>query len=214
MQSVTINGQERVKTGKSASNAYRRSGLVPCVLYSKDENIQFNADPGELKTLIYTPDFKLANIVLGGNTHRCIMKELQFHPITDAVIHIDFLKLVEGTTIKVDVPLKLTGSAVGVKSGGKLLQKVRALKIKTVPEKMVHEIKVDVTALDLGQSMRIREIENIDGIEILNASGIPFVTVEIPRALKSATAEVAATPAAGPAKAAAGPAAKAPPSKK
>ncbi|HRG32212.1 MAG: 50S ribosomal protein L25 [Saprospiraceae bacterium] len=192
MKSVVINGQERSKIGKEAAKSYRKEGLVPCVLYSKDENIQFNATNGDLKSLIYNPDFKYADIVLGGTTHRCILKEIQWHPVTDAVVHIDFLKLVPGTSIKVELPLRLKGAAVGVKSGGKMVQRMRMIKIKTVPEHLVSELFVDITTLDLGQTMRIRDITPENGIEIVTPAATPIVSIEIPRALK--TAETA-TPA-------------------
>jgi large subunit ribosomal protein L25 len=205
MQSVKLIAQERPNFGKSAANNYRRDGLVPCVLYAKDENILFNANPTELKSLIYTPDFKLVDIEMDGKSHRCILKEIQFHPLTDAIIHIDFLKLVKGSQIKVEIPLRPSGAAIGVKSGGKLVQKVRTVKIKTTPEKLVSEILIDVTNLDLGQSLRIRDIVSLDGVAILNTAATPIFSVEIPRALKSATTETAA-----PAKAAAAPAAAAP----
>ncbi|MBK7468623.1 MAG: 50S ribosomal protein L25 [Saprospiraceae bacterium] len=117
MNTITLNGQERSKNGKSAAKTYRKTGLVPCVLYSKGENIQFNATPADLRHIIYTPDFKVVDVVLNGVTHQCILKELQFHPVTDTVIHIDFLKLVKGETIRIEVPLRITGNAAGVKTG-------------------------------------------------------------------------------------------------
>ncbi|MBP6172548.1 MAG: 50S ribosomal protein L25, partial [Saprospiraceae bacterium] len=175
-----------------AAKSYRKEGLVPCVLYSKEENIQFNATNADLKSLIYNPDFKYADIVLGGKTHRCILKEIQWHPVTDAVVHIDFLKLVPGTSIKVELPLRLKGAAAGVKSGGKMVQRMRMIKIKTVPEHLVSELFVDITTLDLGQTMRIRDISPEKGIEIITPAATPIVSIEIPRALKTTEA---ATPA-------------------
>lgn len=192
MQSVSITGKERAKTGKTAANSFRREGLVPCVLYSKSENIQFNASPAELKSLVYTPDFKVADIDINGKNYRCILKELQFHPVTDQLIHIDFLKLEKGASIKIEVPLKLEGNAVGVKSGGKLTQRLRTLRIKTTPEAMVSELKLDISALDLGQNMRVRDIQVPNGVEIINAAATPIVSIEVTRALKSAAAETAA----------------------
>jgi len=190
MQVVTLNGKERSQIGKTAAKNYRKEGLVPCVLYSKEENIHFNADPVELKSLIYSPDFKYADIVLNGKTHRCILKEIQFHPVSDAISHIDFLKLVKGTPVRVEVPLKLNGAPVGVKSGGKLVQKMRSIKIKTTPEHLVAEMNIDVSNLDLGQIMRIRDITPAKGVDIVTSAATPVVSVEIPRALK--TTETAA----------------------
>ncbi|MBK7340260.1 MAG: 50S ribosomal protein L25 [Saprospiraceae bacterium] len=197
MQTVNITGQERPLTGKSASGVYRRQGLVPCVLYSKEENIQFNTAMVDLKPLVYSPDFKLADISINGKVHRCILKDLQFHPVSDSLIHVDFLKLVQGTKVKIEVPLRLAGNAAGVKSGGKLIQRVRSIKIKVDPDNMVSELTLDVSALDLGQSMRIRDISIPKNVEIVNNGAIPVVSIEIPRALKSAAAEAAAPKAGG-----------------
>ncbi|MBK9993029.1 MAG: 50S ribosomal protein L25 [Saprospiraceae bacterium] len=197
MNTITLNGQESSKNGKSAAKTYRNTGLVPCVLYSKGENIQFNATPADLRHIIYTPDFKVVDVVLNGVTHQCILKELQFHPVTDTVIHIDFLKLVKGETIRIEVPLRITGNAAGVKTGGKLLQKLRNVKCKTTPEKMVTEVTLDVTNLEVGQTMRIRDIKTIEGVEFINTQATPVVSVEVTRALKSAAAETAAAAAKG-----------------
>ncbi len=204
METVVLNASARTQYGKEASKSQRDKGLIPCVLYSKDENITFNASPAELRPLLYTPDFKVADIHLNGQVHRCILKEVQSHPVTDNIIHLDFLKLVKGTTVKVQVPLKLTGSAVGVKSGGKLVQRMRTVLIKAKSEDIVPEVKLDVSTLDLGQTMRIKDILAVPNVEILNPGSTPVVGVEIPRALKSAAAETAApAKAATPAKAAA-----------
>lgn len=191
METVVIHGKSRTEVGKEASNRIRRAGGVPCVLYSREGNLMFTADPAELRTLLYTPQFKIAEIQLDGQSHRCILKEVQTHPVTDAVTHLDFLKLIKGTTVKVEVPVILKGSAVGVKSGGKLVQRIRTVHIKATADKIVPEVHLDVTKLDLGQTMRIRDIESIEGVEIVNPASTPVVGVEIPRALKSGMAEEA-----------------------
>ncbi len=199
MESVVINATERTAKGKVASLHNRRNGLVPCILYSKDENISFNASPSELKSLLYTPDFKMAEIHLNGQVHNCILKDIQTHPLSDSVIHLDFLKLVKGTTVKVQIPLKLIGTAAGVKSGGKIVQRMRTVHIKAASENIVSEVQLDVTNLELGQSMRIKDIKPIKGIEIINPGSTPVVGVEVPRALKGGTdtpAGTAVTPAA------------------
>jgi large subunit ribosomal protein L25 len=208
MESVVINATARAGKGKTASLQQRREGLVPCILYSRDENITFNANPAELKSLLYTQDFKVAEIHLNGSVHRCILKDVQAHPLTDKIIHLDFLKLVKGTTVKVQVPLKLTGAAAGVKSGGKMVQRMRTVLIKAASENIVPEVKLDVSALELGQTMRIKDIEQIKGVEILNPGSTPVVGVEVPRALKTDTP--AAATAAAPTTATAPAAAKAP----
>ncbi len=191
MEIVAVNGQVRNELGKKATRAFRREGLIPCVLYGGKENVHFAVRFNEIKNLIYTPAFKVAELNLEGKAHRAILKSYQMHPLTDEVEHIDFLALVEGQPIKLEVPLRLTGTSKGVKAGGKLLQKLRRIKIKTVPEKMVTEITLDTSHLNMGQSARVRDIKATDGVEILNSPGVPLATVEVPRAMRSAASAAA-----------------------
>jgi large subunit ribosomal protein L25 len=189
MELTVIEAQLREKVGKSASKKVRDNGMVPCTMYNKQENIQFYAHPLALRPVIYTPDFKIASVMIDGQKHDCILKEVQFHPVNDTLRHVDFLKLLPGATIKLDVPVRFTGTAEGVKIGGKLVQSLRKVRIKTTPETMVTELTVDVSHLGLGQSVRVRDIVGIAGIEILNSPSIPIGTIEIPRALRSAGAK-------------------------
>lgn len=188
MQTVAIEGTPREAFGKKSSKSFRKQGLVPCVAYGGGKTIHFTAPSTAFKDLIYTPDFKVAEITVEGQTHRTILKDVQFHPVTDKTMHIDFLLLVEGHKLTTQVPVKMIGTAPGVKLGGKLTQITRKVKIKTTPEALVDHVKVDVSGLDLGKSVRVRDVEAVDGIEILTSPGIPLASVEIPRALRSAQA--------------------------
>jgi large subunit ribosomal protein L25 len=188
MKTVAVAGKIRSAVGKKAAKAVRNNGEIPCVLYGGGKEIHFSTTLKEVKDLIYSPDFKLAEINLDGQSYKGILKETQFHPVTDEIVHVDFLQLVEGRKIKVEIPIKFTGTSAGLKSGGKLLQNVRRVKIKTTPEHLVDELTLDISSLGLGQSIRVRDIATHKGIEILNSPGIPLATVEIPRALRSATA--------------------------
>lgn len=199
MQTVEINAKDRITASKTGLRGMRQEGLVPCVLYSKEENLTFAAPAAEIRHLVYSPDFKIAHINLNGSTYKCILKDIQFDPVSDKVTHIDFLKLVKNTTIKVSVPLRTKGQAVGVKSGGKLMQKIRSVLIKTTPEHLVSEMFVDISALDLGQTMRVKDIISVQGVEIQLPGSTPVASVEIPRALKTADADAAAPAAAAPA---------------
>ncbi|MEP7196051.1 MAG: 50S ribosomal protein L25 [Saprospiraceae bacterium] len=196
MQTVQINAQDRVLAKKIDLREMRKAGMVPCVLYSKQENLTFAAPTSELKNLVFSPDFKIAEISLNGKTYRCILKDIQFNPVTDKVIHIDFLRLVKDAPIKVTIPLVAKGTAAGVKSGGKLVQKIRAVKVKTTEQDLVSELFVDISTLELGQTMRIKDIIPSKGIEILNPPATPIISVDIPRSLKTADATAAAAPAA------------------
>ena len=139
--------------------------------------------------MIYTPDFKVAEITLDGVAHRCIIKEVQFHPVSEKILHIDFLKLEADRPVQVEVPVRFEGSSPGVKVGGTLQQTLRRVKIKTTPENLVDQLFVDISDLELGHSARVRDLKVPNGIEVMNASGIPVVSVVVPRALRSATAE-------------------------
>ncbi len=189
MQSVVIEGTLRTEVGKKATKAVRNEGNIPCNVYGGKENVYFSAPEKVFKSLIYTPDFKLAEINVGGNTYKAIVKEIQEHPVTDRILHIDFVELVPGKSLKADIPIILEGQSEGTKKGGALYQKMRRAKVKTTPEKLIDAIKVDVTPLEMGQSIRIRDIEAIDGVEILTSPGTPIASVEIPRALRSATSK-------------------------
>lgn len=193
MKKVALEGQERKVMSKSATKALRKDELVPAVIYGGDEVLHISVSAKAVRPLIYTADFKIAELTVNGNTYRCILKEKQFHPVTDEVMHLDFLRLTEGANVRIEVPIRFTGSAPGVKVGGKLQQNMRLVKIKTTPENMVYEMTADVSSLKLGQSIRVRDIKTVDGVEIINSPSIPIATIEIPRALRSATAAAAKT---------------------
>ncbi len=186
MVSVTINGTPRTGRGTSAAKADRNAGTIPCVMYGGGggESLHFTVSPDEVRDLVYTGEFKLANVNIDGKTYRSILKEIQYHPVTDAISHIDFLNLTDGNNIKVMVPIRFEGSAPGVRAGGKFVQKLRSVKIKTKPESMVNEMKVDISKLKLGQSLRVRDIATKEGVEIINAQALPICTITIPRGLK------------------------------
>lgn len=190
MQSVQVSGEVRENLGKKFSKATRREGLVPAVLYGAGDPIHFTIKPLDVRALIYSPEFKLAELSVGGKTVKAIVKDYQFHPVTDALRHIDFLALQDDQPIKVQVPVSFTGSSPGVRTGGKLMVTVRRVKIKTLPKNLVDKVVLDISSLELGSAIRVRDIEVMEGVEIMNPPGTPIATVEVPRALRSAaTAE-------------------------
>ncbi len=192
MQSVVIEGTLRPGVGKKATKAVRKEGLVPCNIYGGKENICFSAPEKAFKSLIYTPDFKIAEINVSGATHKAIVKDIQAHPVTDRILHIDFVELIDGQSLKAEIPIKLVGTSEGSKKGGALYQKIRRAKVKTTPENLVDAIEIDVTPLEMGQSVRISDIIDIEGVEILTNPQTPIASVEVPRALRSLAAEEAA----------------------
>ena len=186
MQTVSIDAQKRDNLGKKNSRAARREGLVPGVIYGGEDTVHFTAPVKAFKSLLYTPDFKLAEITVDGTTYRCMVKSTQFHPVTDDLEHIDLLQLVDGNTIKAEIPVRFKGVSPGVKAGGKLLRKMRRVKVKTQPEYLVDELHASIDGMELGSSIRVRDIEKPEGIEFMSALANPIATVEVPRALRSA----------------------------
>lgn len=186
MQTVAIEGTLRTEITKSSTKAIRRGQGVPCVMYGGENVIHFHAQENSFKKLVYTPDFKLAEITVEGTSHRAIVKDIQFHPVTDKIMHMDFIELVPGRTFKTELPIRVIGSAPGVKVGGKLLQGMRKAKVMSTPEALVDSITVDVSHLELGQSVRIRDVKAVEGLTITTPSGTPVASIEIPRALRSA----------------------------
>jgi large subunit ribosomal protein L25 len=206
MKTITIEGQLRTEIGKQATRQLRSEEKVPGVIYGGAKEVNFSAPLTSFKTLVYTPDFQLAEIKVDGKSYKCILKDLQFDKVSDDLIHADFLELVEDKKIVATIPIKFTGAAKGVKDGGKLITKMKALKIKTLPKYLKENIEVDLTNLELNGNVRVEDVK-ADNYEILNSPRIPIASIVLTRQLKQE--EAAATPAAG-AKPAAGAAAAAP----
>ncbi|MEM6964040.1 MAG: 50S ribosomal protein L25 [Bacteroidota bacterium] len=193
METVAISGDLRKDVGKKASKALRKNGSVPCVIYGGENNIHFSSPAAAFKPLIFTPDFKLADVTVDGQTYQCILKDAQYHPVTDEIEHLDFLQLVPGKKVKVNIPIGFKGVSPGVKAGGKLVPKLRSLKIKTTPDKIVNKLFVDISTATLGGSVRVRDVEVNEHMEVMNPGATPVASVEIPRALKSAASKAEAT---------------------
>ena len=199
MKTITIKGQLRTEHGKQATRQLRSEEKVPGVIYGGAKEVNFSAPATSFKTLVYTPEFQLAEIKVDGNSYRCILKDLQFDKVTDALIHMDFLELVEDKKIIATIPIKFTGAAKGVKDGGKLITKIKALKVKTLPKYLKENIEVDLTNLELNGNVRVEDVK-MDNYEILNSPRIPIASIVLTRQLKQ---EEAGAPAAGAAPAAA-----------
>lgn len=191
MNTIAIEAQARTEMGKKATKALRAEGLIPCVLYGGKENIHFAVTPKQIKHVVYTDKFVVAQITVGGQTRDAILKDSDFDPVTDQPLHLDFQELVKGKNVKVQIPVKLTGFAAGVKEGGKLELVLRKLIVKTTPEKLITDIEVDVTHLTLGKSVKVRDLKS--DLEIMNPLGNPIAQVIIPRAMRSASSKGPAT---------------------
>lgn len=187
MEIIAIQGHRKESAGKSGANKIRRNDQAPAVMYKSgggNEAIQFAIGQSDLRPLVFTSKFKMAEISLDGKTHKCIVKDIQFHPVTEKVLHIDFLELTPGVKFKATVPLRFAGTAPGVKAGGKFIPTLRQVNILTTPEKAVDEMIADISGMDLGSTIRIRDISAKDGVEVTNSAAVPIALIEIPRALK------------------------------
>jgi large subunit ribosomal protein L25 len=203
MNTITIEGQLRTGFGKTHTRQLRSQELVPGVIYGGAEEINFYAPAAAFKNLVYTPSFQLAEIKLDGKTYRTILKDLQFDKVDDDLIHVDLLELVEDKKVIADIPLKFVGSSKGVKDGGKLITKMKSLKVKTYPKYLKEQIEVNVDDLELNGNIRVEDVK-VDNYEILNSPRIPIASVVLTRQLKQEEATAPAGTAAAPAAAAAG----------
>lgn len=191
MNTFQLSGEPRQDTGKKATKALRTEGLIPCVAYGRNAAEHFTVNPADVRKLVFTPNFNVVELTVGGTVHRAILKDVQYHPTTDAIEHLDFLLMEEGHALKAELPLRTRGTATGVKNGGRLIQSVRTIKVKALPSKLVDELSVDVSSLELGEAIRVRDIDVADGVQILSNGAVPVAMVEIPRALRSATTAAA-----------------------
>lgn len=183
MRTITIEGQLRTETGKNATRQLRSQNLVPGVIYGGKQEINFVAPASAFKSLVYTPDFQIAEISVDGKTYRAILKDMQFDKVSDKLIHIDFLELVDGKPVIATIPLKYTGNAAGVKAGGRLVIKIKSLKVKTLPQHLTESIEVDLTNLNLNENIRVQDVK-AENFEILNSLRIPIASIVMTRQLK------------------------------
>lgn len=208
MKTITIEGQLRSGMGKKATRQLRSEGQVPCVIYGGPSTVSFSAPVTAFKNLVYTPDFQLAEVKVGSNSYRCVLKDLQFDPVTEDLTHADFLELVEDKKVTVTVPIRFTGQPAGVKAGGKLMIKMKSLRVKTLPKNLLENIEIDIENLELNKNIRVEDVK-VEGLEILNSPRIPIASVGLTRVLKQEEAAPTAAAAAAPAAGAAGTAAPA-----
>ena len=203
MKSLTIKGTKRVGLTKQELKKLRADGNVPCVLYGGKENVHFSTTALELRDLVYSPQVYTVNLDVNGEQHQAVMQDIQFHPVTDKIQHIDFLLLQNNKPVSIAVPVTVKGSAEGVKQGGKLIQKMRKMQISALPANLPDAIEIDVTTLGIGQAVKVANIQR-DNITLLDSPNNIIVAVrttrnvveENPAAAAAAAAPTAAKPAA------------------
>ena len=160
MKSITINGSKRESVGKKATKALRNAGEVPCVLYGGDQPVHFSAAELAFSKLVYTPNAHTVVIALGEDSYNAVLQDIQFHPVTDKILHIDFYQLFDDKEIAMDIPVQLTGNSPGVRAGGVLRRNKRKLRIKALPTNLPDFIEVDISKLRIGNKVYITELAN------------------------------------------------------
>lgn len=183
MKKLEIVGYKRANLGRNESQEIRAEGSIPCVLYGGQEQVHFFAPAILFRELLFTPDIYEVTLNIEGDEYRAVLQETQFHPVSDVLLHADFLQIIDGKPIKVAVPVRIVGNAPGVQKGGKLVTRVRKLRVRGLAENIPDYIDVNVAQLDLGKSIRVGQIP-VKDIELLESASNPVATIEIPRALR------------------------------
>jgi large subunit ribosomal protein L25 len=191
MKSIELNGTIRKETGKTSSKAVRAAENVPCVLYGGKESVFFSVVEKDLKEVLYTPTVFLVDLNVDGKKYKAKIQDLQIHPVSDSVMHIDFFEVSDDKKIDIELPVVVEGNCVGVKEGGKLVLDSRKLKVRGLVKNLPDVISIDVTELGLGKSMRVAELVS-DKYEFLNPKSSPVVSVRMTRAAKGAADAAAA----------------------
>jgi large subunit ribosomal protein L25 len=180
MKSIQINGARRTELSKAAVKKVRTDGKVPCVLYGGKENIHFEVPLLAFQQLVYTPEVHLVNLDVDGATFNAMLKDVQFHPVSDLILHADFQEIFPDKVVEIRIPVKLKGSAEGVKEGGRLVHKMKKVLVSALPDKLPDDLTVDIEALKIGDSVRVSDL-GIDGVTFLDAPNNVVVGVRTAR---------------------------------
>ena len=198
MKEINVTGQKRTDLGKKASKLLRKEGLVPCNLYGeqKDENgkpvaMSFAVPMTELRKVVYTPHIYVINLIIDGESHTAVMKELQFHPVTDALLHVDFYEVNDQKPLTIGIPVKLNGLAQGVRDGGRMNLSIRKINVTAPYQQIPEHLDVDVTALKIGKSIKVGEL-SFEGLEIATPKEVIVCSIKMTRAAQQAAAAAAA----------------------
>lgn len=185
MQKIEIKAVKRENLGKTATKQLRKNEEVPCVVYGGKEVVHFNVSENEFRKLLYTPNVYLVNLNVSGTKYDAIIKDLQFHPVTDKLLHVDFFQISEDKPITIEIPVKLEGLAEGVKAGGKLQLEQRKLRVKGLAKNVPDELMINISNLGLGKSIQVGQLD-FPNLELLNAKNSVVVSVKLTRAARAA----------------------------
>lgn len=191
MKTILLKGLERESVGTASAKLVRENGMVPCVLYGGENQVNFTVYRDDFKNLIYTPNTYLVKIEIGDKSFRAIVQEVQFHPVNDSIIHVDFLEVKEDKPVMLSVPTIVTGNSPGVRAGGRLAVKLKKVRIKGFLKDLPDAIEVNIDNLELGKSIKVENI-SIPNIELLHAPNVAILSVEATRATRQAANDAAA----------------------
>lgn len=183
MRKIEIVGYNRETLGTKSAKDLRNESLAPCVLYGGEKQIHFAVPMILFRELLYTPEVSEVILNIEGEIHHAIVQDSQFHPVSEMILHVDFLEIVAGKEIKIDVPVKVIGDAPGVRKGGKMVQKLRKVTLKGLADNIPDFVEADITGLDLGQTLKVAKLK-AENVAILNNLSAPVATIDIPRALR------------------------------
>ena len=188
MKSVSISGSLRENVGKKDAKAQRNKGMIPCVIYGGKDQKMFVVDERQFKNLLYTPEVRYAEVNIDGDVRKAIVQETQFHAITDKLMHVDFLEVVDGKPITIEIPLKISGTSPGVLKGGLLKKRVRKLKVRGLLENIPEEIVSDISNLEINDMTKIGDV-HVDNLEIVDNPNKVIIQVVPTRGSAAATEE-------------------------
>ena len=183
MKSLEIIGYKRANLGKSESKKLREEGNVPCVIYGGKEQVHFYAPMILFRSLVYSPEIYFVELNIEGKVYNCILQDIQFHPVSEMILHVDFMELHDDKPIKMQVPVKFFGDSPGIRAGGKLMINTRTLLVRALPKDMPESIDLDISEITLGMTIKVKEVE-VDNFEIINSPQVSIASVSIPRAAK------------------------------
>lgn len=193
MKTFELTGTPRSEYGKKAAKAFRKENLVPCNLYGNGENTTFVVSVDDVRKLIYTPDTMAVALTIGETKKMAVVKELQFHPVSEDLFHIDFLEVTEQKPVTVAIPVQLSGHAEGVKAGGKLSLEMKKLKVNGIYTQIPNRVEIDVTSLGLGKKLYVGAVEMAEGLKLMNPADACVAQVKATRASQQAAAAAATT---------------------
>ncbi|MGB9745625.1 MAG: 50S ribosomal protein L25/general stress protein Ctc [Bacteroidales bacterium] len=186
MKTIEIKAEARKNLGKKETEKLRKQGMVPGVLYGGSEPVHFYVPENSLRHLVYTPNVYVVNLTIDSRNTKAILQDIQFHPVTDHILHIDFKEVFDDKPVVMRIPIKLTGSSVGVRAGGKLKQSVRYLKVKGLIKDLPDQLTIDISDLNIGKSIRVGDL-SFENIELLDNKRLQVVSVQVTRAVVDET---------------------------